>query len=136
MDRSGMYFDYVDLLGKEFAYGGRGPLAYDCYGLMIEVRRRAGRFMPDNYTSTDIPEMVSDSIKHAKRSCRFIELPGPRPFCLVTFKLHPVFTTHIGMVLADGNRFIHILPKMRVGTERLDSTSWSHRITGFWELSE
>ncbi len=128
MDNS---FQYLDLLGKEFRYGARGPEAYDCYGLMIETRRRTGRFIPEEYPSTDISEAMHDSIEDAK--AYYFELPGPQPFCLVTFKLHPQYTTHIGMVLSDAKRFIHILPKMRVGIERLDSPVWRHRITGFWE---
>lgn len=100
---------------------------------MIETRKRTGRFIPDEYTSTDIPEVMYDSIENAKN--QFKELPGPQPFCLVTFKLHPKYTTHIGMALSDAKRFIHILPKMRVGIERLDSPVWRHRITGFWETS-
>ncbi|MFZ2447487.1 MAG: NlpC/P60 family protein [Syntrophobacteraceae bacterium] len=125
---------YVDLLGKEFRYGARGPDAYDCYGLIIEVRKRAGLFTPANYASTDLPEVMHDSIEDARKAFPFVELPAPGPFCLVTFKLHPRYTTHIGMVLGDTNRFIHILPRMRVGIERLDSPSWRHRITGYWEI--
>jgi len=126
-------FRYTDLLGKEFAYGGRGPDAYDCYGLVIETRKRVGRTMPLHYVSTDIPEAIHGSIEEARLSCGFRELPEPSPFCLVTFRLHPRYTTHIGMVLQDCRRFIHILAKMRVGVERLDSPCWRHRISGFFE---
>jgi murein DD-endopeptidase len=124
---------YLDLMGKEFEYGARGPEKYDCYGLMIEMRRRAGLPMPESYSSTSMPEVMHDSIEHAKAVFPFRELPEPRPFCLVTFRLHPRYTTHIGMVLGDCYRFIHILPKLRVAVERLDSPCWSHRVTGFWE---
>lgn len=129
-------FNYLDLLGKEFEYGTRGPDKFDCYGLMIETRKRAGLFIPENYASTNLPEVMHDSIEHAKVALPFRELPGPRPFCLVTFKLHPKYTTHIGMVLGDGYRFIHILPKLRVAVERLDSICWAHRITGYWDISQ
>jgi len=126
-------FTYLDLLGKEFEYGARGPDKYDCYGLMIETRHRAGQFIPEDYASTNLPEVMHDSIEHAKRDFPFRELPTPEPFCLVTFRLHPKYTTHIGMVLKDCYRFIHILPRLRVAVERLDSPCWSHRITGFWD---
>ncbi len=132
---AGSPFIYSDLLGKEFRYGGRGPDAYDCYGLMIELRKRAGLYVPEGYASTDLPEVMHDSLEHARLNCPFALLPGPLPYSFATFKLHPRYTTHIGMVVPDGynTRFIHILPKMRVGIERLDSPAWSHRITGFWE---
>jgi murein DD-endopeptidase len=126
-------FEYLDLLGKEFEWGGRGPSTYDCYGLVIEARGRAGKFMPEDCLSTDQPACIDSGIHDAITRCRFTELSGPRPFCLVTFRIHPRFTTHIGMVLEDNVRFIHILRKMRVGVERLDSPEWARRITGFWE---
>ena len=128
-------FYYLDLLGKEFQYGGRGPDAYDCYGLMIECRRRLGLFIPENYVSTDIPEAIQDCLEDAKRVFPFIEVPEPRPFCFAAFRINPRYTTHIAMVLEDGVRFIHILPKLRVAVERLDSPVWAHRIMGYWEVN-
>lgn len=128
----GVTLDYRDLLGKDFQYGARGPDAYDCYGLMIECRRRVGKYMPEDYLSFEDLHERHLAIMEAART-RFVELCQPQPHCLVTFKIHPRFTTHIGMVLEDGTRFIHILRMMRVGVERLDSPVWLTRITGFWE---
>jgi murein DD-endopeptidase len=125
--------DYLDLLGKEFKYGGRGPDAYDCYGLMIETRKRAGLFMPNHYLSFEDLPARHEAIMEGAGSY-FKELPAPQPFCLVTFRIHPRFTTHIGMVLEDCVRFIHISRKMGVGVERLDLPIWAKRITGFWEV--
>jgi hypothetical protein len=65
----------------------------------------------------------------------FTELPKPEPFCLVTFWIRPKYTTHIGVVLEDENRFLHILKKERAVIERLDSVLWKHRITGFYILN-
>ena len=36
-----------DLLGKPYRDHGRGPDAYDCYGLAIEVERRLGKTLRD-----------------------------------------------------------------------------------------
>jgi murein DD-endopeptidase len=131
---------YLDLLGKEFQYGGRGPDAYDCYGLVIETRKRAGLFIPDDYASPsegeeDCKVLIEGCFDAEKASSRFRELARPQPFCLVTFKIQPVFTTHIGMVLKDAVRFIHVLPRLRVAVERLDSPIWRHRVDGFWEAA-
>jgi murein DD-endopeptidase len=132
MTKDDVMFTYLDLLGKRFEYGGRGPDAYDCYGLMIETRKRVGLFMPDQYLSFEaLPER--DAAFSAGAGSYFVQLPVPKPFCLVTFRIHPRFTTHIGMVLEDCVRFIHILRKMRVGIERLDYPHWQKRIAGFWE---
>jgi len=45
-----MLLDTTDLLGKSYKAHGRGPDAYDCYGLVIEVEKRLGHTMPDLYT--------------------------------------------------------------------------------------
>ncbi len=93
-----------DLLGKSFQYGGRGPLEYDCYGLVMEIYKRRGVSLPDFGSSP---------------SASWIH--------------RPPFTTHIGVVLEDGYRFIHIMTKTEVTIERLDSLLWKRRITGFFK---
>ena len=45
-----MLLDINDLLGKPYKAHARGPDAYDCYGLVIEVEKRLGHTMPDLYT--------------------------------------------------------------------------------------
>lgn len=45
-----MLLDITDLLGKPYKAHARGPAAYDCYGLVIEVEKRLGHTMPDLYT--------------------------------------------------------------------------------------
>ena len=44
-----MLLDVNDLLGKPYKAHARGPNAYDCYGLVIEVEKRLGHDMPDLY---------------------------------------------------------------------------------------
>lgn len=39
--------DFNDLIGKPFADLGRGPYAYDCWGVVLEVNRRLGRALID-----------------------------------------------------------------------------------------
>ena len=126
-------FFYADLLGKAFAYGGRGPDVYDCYGLCVELRRRAGLPMPAGYLSCSDSSEIDGRLREAERECA-IELPGPQPFCLVTFRLHPRYTSHIGFVLQDCVRFLHIMQRMRVTVERLDAPEWRSKITGFFEV--
>ncbi len=112
--------------------GGRGPDTYDCYGLVCEIRRRAGKPVPEDYTHSGDPQGCHVQIEHAAEHY-LAELPGPEPFCLVTFKLIPPWTSHIGVVLPSRFQFIHIMRGCRVAIERLDSISWKHRITGYWE---
>lgn len=123
---------YVDLLGKEFEYGGRGPDKYDCYGLVMEVRNRVGLPTPDEYFSCKDPIVISSNYDDAITKY-FIRLTNPQPYCFVGFIIRPPYMTHIGVVLPNLYQFIHILPKVRVAIERLDAICWKHRIVGFYE---
>ena len=51
---------YRDLIGKPFQALGRGPEAYDCWGLVIEVARRIGIEVPDYGVDPDDPDSISD----------------------------------------------------------------------------
>lgn len=51
--------DYRDLIGVSFAYGGRGPLTYDCYGLVMECHRRLGVEIPDYRSPEVLREIAS-----------------------------------------------------------------------------
>ena len=44
-----MLLDVNDLLGKPYKAHARGPNAFDCYGLVIEIEKRLGHDMPDLY---------------------------------------------------------------------------------------
>ncbi len=118
-----------DLLGKSFNYGGRGPFEYDCYGLAMEIYKRRGIDLPD-FGSSPSASWIHRMISEGKKL--FIELKAPEPFCLVTFAIRPPYTTHIGVVLKDGYRFIHIMTKSQVTIERLDGLQWKKKITGYF----
>lgn len=119
---------YIDLIGKPFRYGARGPEFYDCYGLCMEVYRRRGAELPD-FGSSPSSSLIHRMILDNRRL--FLELAAPEPWCLVTFMVRPPYTSHIGVVLEDGARFLHILRSTRVCIERLDSQLWGRRITSY-----
>ncbi len=127
--------DYSDLLGKPFRYHARGPDAYDCYGLAIEVCRRAGIELPP-WESVCQRAAIHSEIEKGKKFFR--ELEAPKPFCLITFKLKPPNTSHIGVMLGDYLHFIHTMEKIAVAVEPFRSVRppyWWKRATGFWELA-
>ena len=123
---------YLDLLGKSFEYGGVGPSHYDCKGLVFELYRRERIAFP-HYESTDSIEeqhklFTEGLAKHA------IEIDKPESYCLVMFKIRPPYVSHIGVVMKDCQKFIHIMPKSSVSVERLDSPLWINKIAGFYRL--
>jgi len=121
---------WSDLLGKEYAEGAVGPDRYDCYGLCREIARRVGRSLPDLPHPSNLQETHELYLQAAESMRR---LPAPAPFCAVAFMMRPPFVTHIGIVLEDCRRFIHILRKRSVAIERLDNPQWQRRIAGYYE---
>ena len=126
-----MFVLFNDLIGKKFEYGGRGPDIYDCYGLCMEIYKRKGIKLKE-YLSTDEPSIVSDLI-NGQDFC--VRIEKPEPFCFVLFRVHTQYTTHIGVVLPDCKRFIHVMPKKEVSIERLESLSWKNRTKGYYKYA-
>jgi murein DD-endopeptidase len=121
---------YIDLVGKEFEWGGRGPNKYDCYGLAKEIYNRNDLELPEVVspkTCKTIHEGIMDNIKGVVE-----QIDGPEPLCFVGFMFHPPYMSHIGIVLEDLIRFMHISDKTRVCVERLDNLLWKNKITGFY----
>lgn len=46
-----------DLVGRPFERGARGPHAFDCWGLVLEVRRRMHLPLPPDYAGADLPRL-------------------------------------------------------------------------------
>lgn len=118
-----------DYLGKEFEMGGRGPDRYDCYGLCYEICRLNDHEMPSFRTPADW--MAAYHIMTLEKE-RFVRLEKPKPFCLVAFSLKRNLVTHVGVVLDDLTRFIHIMKNRRVAIERLNNMTWKNKGRGFY----
>ena len=123
--------NYEDLLGKPFAYHGRGPDAYDCWGLVREICRRGGILLPDHASST-IPEEQGKGIKEdAEKYYRRVD--EPEPLDVILFQVVPRYVTHCGVYVGAG-RFVHITEKTSVVCEELASPIWVNKIRGFYRF--
>ncbi len=124
---------FTDLLGVPWKLGGRSFTGLDCWGLCLEVGRRAGIELPE----TDSPGSM-DEVPGAFAEGRtdfadhFIRVPGPEPYAVVAFRLRGKFVTHVGMVLEDKEKFIHIIQGRNVAIERLDHPLWKKAREGFY----
>ncbi|MHC1727960.1 MAG: C40 family peptidase [Syntrophobacteraceae bacterium] len=126
---SGM-IPYSDLIGKPFADFERGPGAYDCYGLVIEVFHRAGQSFPDYgslvYTAS---RQIADKI--AGHLADFEPVIKPEVFDLVLmWREHPELIDHMGVVVERGY-FLHATAA-GVVCSRVDDPNWTGRIVGFY----
>ena len=122
--------DYIDLIGKPFLAGGRGPDGYDCYGLAKEIYKRRGIELPEyDYDSPDNFSLIHHLI-HGGRDL-FETIERPEAFCLVLFTIRPPYVSHIGVVLEDCNSFIHVVEKVCAAVEKLEHPIWERRVRGF-----
>ena len=130
-----------DLIGKPYMVDGRGPDAYDCWGLCLEVARRAcaqgaGRLLPE----LNIPRCEDERSAFAvgfKDSC-FERLEKPQPWCQVVFRIWDDDNKerwHVGTVLADCLRFIHIAEKSFACTPLLSHPLWSLFLEGYYKYA-
>jgi cell wall-associated NlpC family hydrolase len=124
--------EYTDLLGKRFEYGGRGPDSFDCYGIAVELYRRAGLTLPD-YTSTDSPEGQGFGFAHGAENHFDVVNGDLHPLDIILFQVVPRFITHCGVYVGHG-RFVHIMQRTSVACEELASPVWLHRNRGVYRF--
>lgn len=119
--------DFSDLFGVSFERGGRGPEAYDCYGLVREMYRRRGVDLPDFESPGEIEE-IADVMSDATR--RFRPVPDGTPGSIATFRVEGV-GAHVGYVLSPTS-FLHITEAAGVSIERL--LNGAYKPIGFYDF--
>lgn len=123
---------YNDLIGKKFAYHGRGPDEYDCLGLVIEVLRRNGIKFPDFQEYKGELSSVGHLV-HAKTTLYDAKkLAHSEPLAIVTFQLVPRYVTHIGVIIDKYGAFIHVLDGTHVTIENINGLVWKNKVEGFY----
>ncbi len=123
--------DLSDLVGKPFADGGRGPDAYDCWGLVCEVFKRYGIELPDYKISCEDASRIDNEIDSQRRQWRRCEGEIPAPSLVVIRFNEVVFCNHTGVYIGSG-RFIHTREKIGGNIDRIDSPAWRRKIEGFY----
>jgi cell wall-associated NlpC family hydrolase len=117
--------EVADLVGTPFAYGGRGPDTFDCYGLVRELHRRQGVLLPDYRSPSDRPHISALMMNQLQ----LWEPTSPEPGAVVVIKILGRIA-HCGIVL-PADRFIHTWEGSGgVVVERL--ADWSQRIHDYY----
>jgi cell wall-associated NlpC family hydrolase len=117
-----------DLVGKPYRLGGRGPDAYDCAGLVVELMRRRG-------ISLAVPETTASPARNIISMLEIIRSvwvgkQHPQRGCLVFLK-----PDHVGVML-NRRQFIHAAEDLgQVCVEYVDNGLWKQRVGGFYEYS-
>ena len=117
---------WLDLLGKPFEDGARGPAAYDCVGLMLEVERRLG---------ITLPPWGSDPRELAGAMAHWEKVTDPQPGdAILMDAVDQRYRWHIGVV-AGGGWMIHAREGVGVVRERHNSFPWHNRVRGFYRAN-
>jgi cell wall-associated NlpC family hydrolase len=113
-----------ELIGTPFAYGGRGPDQFDCYGLVKHLYERRGARLPDYRSPSD-----QNRIGALMAGALTLWEPCDRvPGAVVVFRIMGR-VSHCGIVV-DDDRFIHTWEGSGgVCIERL--SEWEKRVHGF-----
>lgn len=121
---------YGDLLGKPWREDARGPDAYDCLGLAIEVQRRRGLTVPD-FVSSEAELHRQQASGGFLTDCQQLEVA--QPGCLALVKTG-VNKHHVGIMI-DRFRILHTTEQTKgVVVERILGPLWERRIVGFYEV--
>lgn len=125
-----MHIRYEDLLGVGYERGARFPgQTIDCYGLVMECCRRAGREIPDPYASAEQPADMKQWI--VARLSGWHPVMQPIPGAVVEFRGGDDYPAHIGYLLT-AQEFLHATEKAGVVIGRLDREPWRHRLVGLY----
>jgi cell wall-associated NlpC family hydrolase len=99
---------YVDLIGKPYAPMGRGPEAYDCYGLCLEVLRRRDIIVPELASCLKLNTVDQEKFGD------YVALWEPCPMepgAILCFR-DDHLVRHVGIAL-DEHRFLHSAMRYR-----------------------
>lgn len=118
-----------DLLGVPYRLGARlpGP-GTDCFGLVVECCRRAGRPIPDPYVSSDAIMDAKQWI--AERLDGWRRCDGPVVGGVVELR-NVDYPAHVGFLVSE-TQFLHSMSTTGAVISRLDRVPWRHRIVGFY----
>lgn len=117
----------ADLIGVPFQYRGRGPDAYDCFGLVKECWRRAH--------GIELPDFLSPEDQGTQAAVGLIQLQQwervpLQPNVMAAIRIGRL-VSHCGFLL-DECRMIHAWNRSGgVTIVRLDD-EWKRRIEGFY----
>lgn len=114
-----MTFEYQDLIGKPFQDLGRGPDAYDCWGVVLEVSKRLGNNVPDYGVSHEDQDLVMGTYRAVQEDYLRLSktdelLPGD---ILIYKRLDSGL--HFG-IMVDCYHFIHSSDGIGVQRNRID----------------
>lgn len=95
-------------IGKPFKLGARGPVAYDCWGLMREIYQTEFNIqLPDHPGVTEETLGFQSRVLLEDMSTAWVPSPEPFDGCGVAMS-HKIIFHHVGVYLdVDGGKVLH-----------------------------
>lgn len=128
---------WADYVGLEFRDKGRGPDAFDCWGLVIHFyKREYGISLPslvgdyDNHLAAD---QIARLCAEESAKWRKVGKPEPGDVIMLRWTYRPM---HVGIV-CGASKFIHA-DSENLGSviESWESPNWQRRVVGFFRHEE
>jgi len=121
--------NYDNLIGRPYRDHGRGPGAFDCYGLVMEISRRLGRPLPDYEDICRTAGRVTTGIVERLRP-HFRRVEHSQIGDLAVILTDPD-GGHVAIVIGTG-RFIQCTRSHGVETVSFNHPFYKNRIEGFY----
>lgn len=127
--------EFADLIGIPFVWGARGPHAYDCYGLVMEMARRSGCPVPEfcdtvNWSDFNPNRNGTAAAVVAAALPQWERIAKPEAGAVVLFRMGRIIS-HVGFML-DDERMIHAFEDSGGVTVQRLHQNWQQRIVGFY----
>jgi len=121
-------------VGRPFEERGRGPEAFDCWGLVRAVlQERLGASLPaldDRYSQASDREDLAALVVAERGPWRPVEEAALQEGDCVLFRVQG-YPSHVGVVVALG-WMLHSRPATGSVLERWDGPRWRPRLCGFF----
>ena len=125
-----MMVDVSDLVGARFKPHGRSKEeGFDCYGLAIEVERRAGKNLPDAFYDGVDADSNRNTLSVLENGLPLENLDEPEDFCIV--KMNESTRPHCGVYVGGGN-VIHATQRLGVVIQKISRL----HIDGYYRIVE
>ena len=119
--------DVNDLIGRRYELGARGPERYDCWGLLVEIFRRAGVTLPE-FDARELSRQ--DIVRLMREEAQDIVRPTKHPEDLTI--AYDLKRGHVGVVLHG--RIVHAHGKLGVMSSPRELFRMEYPDTEFFEV--
>jgi probable lipoprotein NlpC len=126
-------FSWDKFVGLTYKHGGRGPLAYDCWGLILAIYKERGVDLWDiaeSYEESKFWHAKNFFLENYHRDWERVD-DTPKPFDVILFNNDLGLPVHAGVVVTP-TTFIHAQRKNGVTISRLFGREWEPRIEGVY----